>query len=62
MVETVIGLLTTVAIAYLALWLVDKISVPTQYAWVVKAIVGFILLVWVLEKYGVLAGVPKVIS
>ena len=60
MVETVIGLLTTVAICYLVLWLVKEISVPEKFSWVVKAVVGFILLAYVLDKYGVLGSIPKV--
>lgn len=55
MVETVIGLLTTVAICYLVLWLVKEISVPEKFAWIVKAIVGFILLAYVLDKYAILS-------
>ena len=60
MVETVIGLLTTVAICYIVSWLAEKITVPTQFQWIVRSLVGVILLAWVLDKYGVLAGLPKV--
>ena len=59
MVETIVGLLTTVAIVYLVLWIVKEISVPDKFAWVVKATVGIILLLWVLEKYAVLTVIPK---
>lgn len=53
MVETIVGLLVTAAICYLVIWLVDKIAVPAPFTWVVKAVVVLILILFVLQKYGV---------
>lgn len=58
MVETIVGVLTTVAICALVGWLVEKLvgTVPTQFAtwgWVAKAVAYLILIVWILDKYGV---------
>jgi uncharacterized membrane protein YGL010W len=53
MVESIVGLLITAAICYLVIWLVDKIAVPAPFTWVAKAVVILVLIVWVLQKYGV---------
>ena len=59
MVETIVGLLVTVAISYLVLWISDHIQVPEKFAWLVKSAVRILLLIWVLEKYSVLSSLPK---
>ena len=58
MVETLIGILITVAICVLVGWLVEKLAgtVPAQFTtwgWVIRAVFYLILIVWVLDKYGV---------
>lgn len=53
MVESIIGLIITAAICYLVIWLVDKIAIPAPFTWVAKAVVILILILFVLQKYGV---------
>lgn len=53
MIESIIGLAITFAICYGVLWLVGKIGAPAPWDWIVKAIVVLILILWVLQKYGI---------
>lgn len=63
MVETIIGILITVAICAVVGWLVEKLitTVPAKFAewtWIIKAVTYVILIAWVLNKYGIYT-VPK---
>ena len=58
MVETVAGLIITVAICSVIGWLVEKLvaTIPSQLAswsWIARAVAYLVLIVWVLDKYGV---------
>lgn len=53
MIEQLIGILITFAVCWLVIWLVDHIGVPVPFNWIIKVIFVLILIVWVLQKYGI---------
>ena len=61
MVETLFGILVTVIICAIVVWLAEKIagSVPAKFSfdgvagWIIRVIFYLILIAWVLDKYGI---------
>lgn len=53
LVHVLIQLLIVGCICWLVIWLVDKIGCPAPFNWVVKLIFVLILLMWVLNIFGV---------
>ena len=54
-IELLVMVLVIAVIAFVAIWLIDNIGLPNPINMIAKAIVVIILLVFLLQKTGILA-------
>ncbi len=57
LVSILIYILIIGAVGWFAFWLIDRMGVPNPFHWIIKLIVGIILLIALLNVLGVIGGV-----